>query len=351
VLGLEQGALPNPLASFAGRTRAIRLSYSEHPDYVPLLRGAYERWETLGEECGQRLLHLTGALYMGPETGELFSGALASAQTHGLAHTRFTAAELQREWPQFSLPENFVGLHEMQAGYVLSEAAVLAMIESAQRHGADLRGHEPVIDWTANAQGVTVRTPKGKYAAGKLIFTAGAWTPEMLSDLPLTVTRQVVGWTQPSDLSPFTADRFPVWAIDHEGAGFYYGFPHTPDGSGGPGLKAALHCPGAPTTAATAQREPLPADADEVRAVFARHLPTGDGPLIEQRTCLYTNTPDGHFIVDRHPAHERVTLACGFSGHGFKFASVMGEVLADLATAGKTDWPIDFLRLSRFAHS
>ena len=351
VLGLEQGALPNPMASFAGRTRAIRLSYSEHPDYVPLLRGAYARWETLGQECGQQLLHLTGALYMGPEIGELFSGALASAQTHGLAHTRFTAAELQREWPQFNLPENFVGLHETQAGYVLSEAAVLAMIESAQRHGADLRSHEPVLDWHANAQGVTVRTSKGEYAASHLIFTTGAWTPEVLCDLPITITRQVLGWTQPPDLRPFIADQFPVWVIDHDGPGFYYGFPHTPDGSGGPGLKAALHCPGALTTAAAAQREPLPADADEIRAVFARHLPAGDGPLIEQRTCLYTNTSDGHFIVDRHPVHDRVTLACGFSGHGFKFASVMGEVLADLATDGKTDWPIDFLRLSRFGHS
>ncbi|MBC8325255.1 MAG: N-methyl-L-tryptophan oxidase [Verrucomicrobia subdivision 3 bacterium] len=351
VLGLGAGALPNPIASFAGRTRAIRLSYSEHPDYVPLLRGAYRRWEKLGEECGQQFLHLTGALYMGPETGELFSGALASAQMHELPHTRFTGAELHREWPQFCLPENFVGLHESQAGYVLSEAAVLAMVKAAQRHGAKLCGHEPVLDWAAAAQGVTVRTAQGEYAAGHLIFTAGAWTPEVLRDLPLTVTRQVLGWTQPPDLVSFTADRFPVWAIDHAGPGFYYGFPHTPDGSGGPGLKAALHCPGAVTTAAAAQREPLPADAEEVRAVFARHLPAGDGPLIEQRTCLYTNTPDGHFIVDRYPAHERVTLACGFSGHGFKFASVMGTVLADLATIGKTDWPIGFLGLSRFAHS
>ena len=351
VLGLEAGALPNPLASFAGRTRAIRLSYSEHPDYVPLLRGAYDRWETLGEECGQKLLHLTGALYMGPEKGELFSGALASAQTHRLAHTRFTAAALHSQWPQFLLPDNFVGLHEEQAGYVLSEVAVGAMIEAAQRHGANLHGNEPVLDWTATAQGVTARTPMGEYAAGHLVFTAGAWTSEVLQNLPLTVTRQVLGWVQPPDLGQFTADRFPVWAIDHDGPGFYYGFPHTPDGSGGPGLKAALHCPGAPTTAAAAQRDPLPADADEIRAVFTRHLPSGDGPLIEQRTCLYTNTPDGHFIVDHHPAHERVTLACGFSGHGFKFASVMGEVLADLATAEKTDWPIGFLGLSRFAHS
>ncbi len=351
VLGLEAGALPNPLASFAGRTRAIRLSYSEHPDYVPLLRGAYERWETLGEECGQELLHLTGALYMGPENSKLFAGALSSAQMHHLPHTRFTAAELQTQWPQFRLPENFVGLHEAQAGYVLSEAAVQAMVETAQRHGAELRGHEPVLDWRATAQGVTVRTPKGEYAAGHLVFTAGAWTPEVLRDLPLTVTRQVVGWTQPPDLSPFTADQFPVWAIDYEGRGFYYGFPHTPDGSGGPGLKTGLHHPSTSTTAAAAQRDPMPADAKEIRAVFARHLPTGEGPLIEQHTCLYTNTPDGHFIVDRHPAHERVTLACGFSGHGFKFASVMGEVLADLAVDGKTDWPIGFLGLSRFDHS
>ena len=158
VLGLEQGSLPNILASFTGATRAIRLSYSEHPDYVPLLRGAYERWETLGDEAGRQLLQLTGALYLGPPEGEHVSGAQRSAEEHGLAHTMHSHVDLQKNWPQFSLPENFVALHEDRAGYLLSEQCVAAFIAAALRGGADLRGHQAVVDWSASESGVTVRT-------------------------------------------------------------------------------------------------------------------------------------------------------------------------------------------------
>jgi sarcosine oxidase len=351
VLGLEQGPLPNPLASFTGATRAIRLSYAEHADYVPLLRGACERWETLGEECGRRLLQLTGALYLGPPEGELVSGARRSAEEHDLAHTLHDHADLQKNWPQFQLPENFVGLHEGRAGYLLSEQAVAAYIEGALRHGADLRGHQIVTGWSASESGVTVQTAGGEFHAGHLVFTAGAWTGKLLFELGvrLKVTRQVLGWVWPSAPDDFTADKFPVWVVDgNEGAGVHYGFPITPDGSGGVGLKLALHWPSTETNPDTVEREALPGDEGEIRDGLRRFIPTGDGPLLSLRVCLYTNSPDGHFIVDRHPEHSRVSLACGFSGHGFKFASIMGEVLADLASAGKTDWPIGFLGLSRF---
>lgn len=352
VLGLEQGSLPNPLASFAGATRAIRLSYTEHPDYVPLLRGAYDRWETLGDECGCRLLHLTGALYLGPPEGDLVAGAKHSAEAHGLAHTLHLHSDLQDHWPQFQLPENFVALHENRAGYVLSEQAVAAFVEGALRRGADLRGHQAVVDWSASESGVSVRTETDTFSAGHLVFTSGAWTGKTLGDLgvKLKVTRQVLGWVWPSAPENFTADKFPVWVLDgNEGDGVYYGFPMTPDGSGGVGLKLALHWPSTETDPDTVERGALPGDEDEVRDGLRRFIPTGDGPLLSQRICLYTNSPDGHFIVDRHPVHANVSLACGFSGHGFKFSSVMGDVLADLATEGKTDWPIGFLGLSRFA--
>jgi len=353
VLGLEQGSLPNSHASFAGATRAIRLSYAEHPDYVPLLRGAYERWENLGTECGRELLQLTGALYMGPPEGELVSGARRSAEEYGLAHSVHDHSDLSKNWPQFQLPENFVGLHETRAGYLLSEQAVAAYIEGALRGGADLRGHQAVIGWSADESGVTVKTENAEFHAGHLVITAGAWTGQVLSDLavPLTVTRQVLGWVWPDTPDDFTADKFPVWVVDgNAGAGVHYGFPITPDGSGGVGLKLALHWPSTETNADTVERGAVAGDEAEIRDGLRRFIPTGDGPLLSQRVCLYTNSFDGHFIVDRHPEHSRVSLACGFSGHGFKFASVMGEVLADLASAGKTDWPIGFLGLSRFAH-
>ena len=351
VLGLEQGSLPNPNASFAGATRAIRLSYAEYPDYVPLLRGAYERWENLGTECGRQLLQLTGALYMGPPEGELVSGARRSAEEYDLAHTLHDHANLQKNWPQFQLPENFVGLHETRAGYLLSEQAVAAYIEGALRSGADLRGHQAVIGWSADESGVTVKTENAEFHAGHLVITAGAWTGQVFSNLgvPLKITRQVLSWVWPSTPDDFTADKFPVWVIDgNDGAGVHYGFPLTPDGSGGVGLKLALHWPSTETNADTVERGAMAGDETEIRDGLRRFIPTGVGPLLSQRVCLYTNSPDGHFIVDRHPEHSRVSLACGFSGHGFKFASVMGEVLADLASAGKTDWPIGFLGLSRF---
>ena len=351
VLGLEQGSLPNPHASFAGATRAIRLSYAEHPDYVPILRGAYDRWEILGAECGRQLLQLTGALYLGPPEGELVSGAKQSAEEHNLAHTLHDRTDLKKNWSQFQLPENFVGLHEDKAGYLLSEQAVAAYIEGALRGGADLRGHQTVTSWSADQSGVAVQTENEKFHAGQLVIAAGAWTGKLLTELGvrLKVTRQVLGWVWPSAPNDFTANKFPVWVIDgNQGAGVHYGFPITPDGSGGVGLKLALHWPATEVDPDTVERDALPGDEDQIRDALRRFIPSGDGPLLSQSVCLYTNSPDGHFIVDHHPEHSRVSIACGFSGHGFKFASIMGEVLADLATEGKTDWPIGFLGLSRF---
>jgi sarcosine oxidase len=196
-----------------------------------------------------------------------------------------------------------------------------------------------------------VRTERGEYHAGRVVFTTGAWSGKLLQQLgvELTVTRAVPCWTWPREPELYTEDRFPVWMADADKGAVYYGFPLTPDGSGGLGLKAALHFPSRETDPDTVVREPVPGEEEEVREGLRRFVPGGDGLLLSQRVCLYHNTPDGHFIVDRHPECDRVIMACGFCGHGFKFASVMGAVLADLAIEGKTDWPIGFLGLSRFA--
>ena len=353
VLGLEQGPVPNPEASFAGLTRAIRLSYAEHPDYVPLLRGAYKGWEVLEQECGEELLRLTGALYMGLPDGELMSGSSRSAKEHGLPHTLHTHAELQKNWPQFRLPESFQGLYEDRAGYLLSERAVQAYVNGARQYGADLRGGQLATDWTVSDTGVRVRVGPDEYVAQHLVITAGAWAGKLLEGLnvPLRITRQVIGWVTPAQPDQFTADRFPVWVIDgNNWEGVYYGFPVTPDGSGGEGLKLALHWPGREVDPDTVERGMVLGDDRDIQDALSRFIPQATGPVVSQKVCLYANTADGHFIVDQHPESSRVSLACGFSGHGFKFASVMGEVLADLATKGKTDWPIGFLGLSRFLY-
>ncbi len=353
VLGLEQGSLPSPLAAFAGATRVIRLSYTEHPGYVPLLRGAYKLWDELGEATGREFLKRTGAVYLGPPEGYLVGGAKQSAEEHGLKHTIYSADELRERWPQFQLPDGFVGMHEEEGGYVYSEQSVAAYADLALREGAELLGHEPVTDWRTEDGGVVVRTERGEYHAGHVVFTTGAWSGKLLQQLgvELTVTRSVPCWTWPREPELFTEDRFPVWMADADKGAVYYGFPLTPDGSGGVGLKAALHFPSRETDPDTVVREPEPGEEEEVRGGLRRFVPGGDGLLLSQRVCLYHNTPDGHFIVDRHPECDRAIMACGFSGHGFKFASVMGAVLADLATEGKTDWPIGFLGLSRFSES
>ncbi|MDB5293760.1 MAG: N-methyl-L-tryptophan oxidase, partial [Phycisphaerales bacterium] len=331
-----------------GFSRMIRMAYYEHPDYVPLLRRAYERWDELEQASGQKLLHLTGGLYMGPPAGEVVSGSLASARRHGLPHELLDRTQLVERFPQFQLPDDWQAIHEPRAGFLLPEKVIAAYADLALRAGAEIHGREPVMEWHADAQSVTVHTSRATYSASHLLFTGGAWTTSLLHDLgiKLQVTRQVMGWVWPREPGRFSLGHFPVWAIETPTGGLHYGFPLHPEN---PGLKIAHHSPGQLADPDHVVREVLPGDEETFRPALRQFLPAADGPLLSLRTCLYTNSPDQHFIIDRHPRHERVTIACGFSGHGFKFASVVGEILADLSTSGKTKLPIGFLGLRRFA--
>jgi sarcosine oxidase len=347
VLGLEQFDIPHALGSSHGQSRMIRLAYYEHPDYVPLLKRAYELWHELEAISGQKLLYLTGGLYIGPQSGELVAGSLECARRHALAHELLDRQELARRFPQFQVPGDYVALYEAQAGFLLPERVISAYAEAALRAGAQLHGREPVLDWSASARGATVRTTRGEYRADKLVFCGGAWSGRLLKDLGanLTVTRQVLGWVWPTQPDLFTLGRLPVWAIDRLDGTIYYGFPMMNDV---PGFKLAHHGPLAATDPDRVARDPLPGDEETFRPVLRSMIPAADGPLLSMKVCLYTNSPDQHFIIDRHPLHDRVTIACGFSGHGFKFASVVGEILADYATSGKIALPAQFLRIDRF---
>jgi sarcosine oxidase len=347
VLGLEQFDIPNTRGSSHGFSRMIRMAYYEHPDYVPLLRRAYELWRELERASGQSLLHVTGGIYLGPPEGGLISGSLRSAREHGLEHELLDRAALARRYPQFHVPDDWVGLHETMAGWLPPERVVAAFTNEAMKAGSELHGHEPVRGWSSDGSGVTVGTDRGEYRADRVIFCGGPWTGRLLSDLGvrLTVTRQVMAWVWPRDPAGFQPGRLPVWAIDNPDGTIHYGFPMQPDN---PGFKLAHHGPADATDPDEVIRTPLPGDERTVRPALARFLPDADGPLLALRICLYTNSPDHHFIIDRHPTHDRITIACGFSGHGFKFASVVGEVLADLASKGSTDLPARFLGLARF---
>lgn len=354
VLGLERSDIPNALGSSHGFSRMIRLCYYEHPDYVPLLVRAYELWRELETLSGRSLLHITGGLYMGPEGCESVAGALRTAREHSLPYELLSRVQLQARYPVFRVPSDHVALYEPSAGFLIPEAVIAAQAELALRAGAVLCAHEEVLEWRADAGGVRVTTlgvrGRREFHADRIVFTAGSWTERLLAELGvvLRVTRQVMAWVWPKRPELFELGELPVWAIDNPTGGLHYGFPIDPD-SPVSGFKLALHRRNAEVDPDTVARGPLPGDEETVREVLRERIPDADGDLLALRVCLYTNSPDSHFVIDRLPGHDgRAVVACGFSGHGFKFASVMGEVLADLALDGTTRHPVGFLGLNRF---
>jgi sarcosine oxidase len=356
VLGLERFDLPHGFGSSGGQSRMVRMAYFEHPDYVPLLRRAYEGWDELGEAIGTTLFHRTGLLYLGRAEQMLLEGTRRAAREHDIELESLDDDELGERFPQVRKPEAMEALFEPDAGLVLCERAIESAAELARRAGAELRCRERVTEWGVVGDGVEVTSERGRYAAGHVVFTAGAWTETLVQELgvELRVTRQPLGWVAPKTPKAFEIGRFPCWAIQDDADGFegiYYGFPSLPAArfAGERGFKLAHHSIGRRTTAETVDREPTRADEADFRPALTRYFPDADGPTVAVKICLYTVTPDEHFILDRHPGHPQVTVACGFSGHGFKLAPAMGEALADLATEGRSDLPIGFLSLDRFS--
>ncbi len=347
VLGIEQFALVHSMGSSHGHTRMIRMAYYEHPDYVPLLRRAYDLWDELEAQASEKVLYRTGGIYMGPPTGEVVAGTTAAARLHGLSHEILSHTDLAKRFPQFTLPEHFTGVWEPQAGFLLCEKSIGLLTRLALESGATLHAHETVQHINFQKSAVTVTTDRATYQSDKVIFTGGPWSSKLLADLniPLVVTRQALGWLWPRNPAEFGMGTFPVWGIEQPDASLAYGFPMQSDL---PGLKIARHGRGTTTDPDTVSRTPTDQDHAQVLNIAQQYLPTGTGPSLATRICLYTNSPDGHFIIDHHPASDRAVIACGFSGHGFKFATVIGEILADLTTTGTTPLPASFLGLQRF---
>lgn len=353
VLGLEQHGPAHDRGSSHGRTRVIRQAYFEHPSYVPLLQRAYALWQEAEQASDRPLLTLCGGLMMGPEDSAVVRGSLQSARQHGLPHELLDAAEVRRRYPPLRLPDGQVALFESRAGVVHTERAVQTHLDLAAQCGADLHFHEPGLAWTADGTGVRVRTASREYVAERLVLTPGPWAPRVLAelDIPLQVERQVLYWFQPgTGIEPFLPDRFPIYIWDQPGRRQPYGFPAL-DGTSG-GVKVALFR--APEVSActpeTVDRTVHPADEAAIRPSIRSLIPDLDGPLLHAVTCLYTNTPDQHFLIGLHPGHApRVALAAGFSGHGFKFCSVVGEILADLAQTGRTGHDLSLFALDRFS--
>jgi sarcosine oxidase len=348
VLGLERFDIPHAMGSSHGVSRIIRLPYYEDPAYVPLLRRAFELWSEAEAATGEELLVTTGSIDAGPEDDALFQGALASARQHDLPHEVLTGAQVNARFPGYRLPASLRAVFQPQGGLVASERAIVAHVRAAQAHGADIRARERVLGWQPERDGVTVTTAKGSYRAARLVLTAGAWAGEMAPSLARLAVpeRQVLAWLQPHRPEWFGPDRFPVFNLQVE-EGRYYGLPVYEV----PGFKfGRYHHQGETGAPDTLLREPDAADEALLRQFGERYFPDGSGATMALRACMFTNTPDEHFILDQHPEHRQVVLASPCSGHGYKFCSVIGEILADLATGdGTTPHDIGFLRLDRHA--
>jgi sarcosine oxidase len=351
VLGLERYTPAHDRGSSHGQSRIIRQAYFEDPSYVPLLLRAYELWEQLERETGGDLMTLTGGLMIGPPESRTFTGSKATADEYGLPYEVFDAAELKRRYPVFEPTEDTVALFEAKAGFVRPEAAVKAHLDRATAMGADLRFGEEILTWEPTASGVRVETASDVYEAERLVVTAGAWAPKLLADLglPLEVTRQILFWFDPvGGVEPFLPNRLPVFIWQPEDGNAFYSIP-AHDGPGG-GVKVAFfRADGKLADPDTIDRVVHDEEIDFIRSYVARYVPTLDGELLYAKTCMYTNTPDEHFVISAHPEHPQVAIAAGFSGHGFKFCGVVGEILADLVTEGETDHPIDLFSPTRLA--
>lgn len=347
VLGLERFDIPHSMGSSHGVTRIIRLAYYEHPSYVPLLRRSYELWRELETKVGEDLLHITGSLDAGPAGSQCFEGSRASCIEHGLPHEVLTGAEVNARFHGYRLPDEHFAVFQPDGGYLLSERCIVAHVNAAQAHGAEVHAREQVTGWESRADGIRVTTDHGIYDADRLIISAGAWVGGLVPGLQAVTSpeRQVLAWLQPSRPELFEQARFPVFNLFVD-EGHFYGFPVVSV----PGFKFGLyHHLNEQVDPDTMNRESDARDESVLRAFAERYFPDGAGPTMALRTCMFTNAPDEHFILDVHPDDARVIVASPCSGHGFKFSSVIGEITADLAETGETRHDISLFRLSRFS--
>jgi sarcosine oxidase len=338
VLGLDPRPGAHAEGASHGGSRIVRQVYFEGASYVPLLRRAYELWADVRTPAGERVLRTTGAIYLGAPGTRVLAGSLDAARTWDLDHEVLEPGEVAARFPALRPPEGTQGIYEPIGGYVGPEAAVSAQLRTAASAGAELRHDEAVASWSADGDGVRVRTTRGEVSAGALVLAPGRWTPPLLGDLslPLVTERRVQQWYAPKDPAAFAPGRLPVWIWDLADGTSLYGVPSLD----GLTVKAAVHF--------CADRPPDAWTPDDVADTLSRLMPTLGRDHRRSAECWYTLTPDENFVIGPHPASDRVLVACGFSGHGFKFTPVVGEVLADLVVDGSTRFDLSLFDPRRF---
>lgn len=335
VLGLEQFPFVHQRGSSHGHTRIIRTAYYEHPDYIPLVRRAYANWHELEQRIGRQLLTRCDCLSIGPADGELIRGVSRAAQS---LPAGAVSTLCSKDLSPFVVPDHYVGRLEHEAGYLLVEECVQAHLDAAREHNADLHCDEPATGWSVRGDSVEVCTKKGQFNAAKLVITAGAWATRLLDDLgvPLSVMRQTLLWFKPKSPETFRRDRFPIFLVQTP-QGEYYGLPMIDSR----GVKLARHY-GAPELTSPDDVDWVVHEHDvkPVQGFIDEFLPKQFTRYENGQVCMYTLSPDRHFVIDQHPHFKQVCVAAGFSGHGFKFASVVGELLSEMAIDGKAALPM-----------
>ena len=344
-LGIDRYSPPHALGSSHGETRIIREAYFEDPRYVPMVQRAYELWDELARASGQPLMVRTGGLMIGPESGVLVAGARASGEAHVLPYERLTAGEVRRRFPVLEPSDEMVAIWEPRAGMLFPEACVAAHLSLAEQAGAELHRDEPVGRWRAEGGEFVVETSSGTYRAKHLVLAANAWLDRLLPGFPISITRQPLFWFEPRGRAEaFEFGRLPIYIWEPEPERFFYGFPAF-QGQ----VKVAPHLGGVPSDPDRIDREIHPEEVAAIRARLERWMPDAAGRFVRGVVCMYANTPDSHFIIDRLPEHEGALVISACSGHGFKFSCAIGEAAAELLLEGRSRLDLELFRLRRIA--
>lgn len=344
VLGIDALAPPHTLGSSHGETRVIREAYFEHPAYVPLVQRAYELWAELESLSGDALYLRTGGLMIGARDSTVARGAILSAREHNLPHEVLTAEEIHSRHPALCPSPDMIGVLEPRAGILYPEKCISAHLDQAGIAGASVLLNCKMERWHPRAGKFLVETSAGSFTAKSLVVAAGPWIKTIVPELDahLQVERQVLAWFQSLAPHLFSPANLPIHLWEYEPGKMFYGFPDLGDG-----VKVALHHQGRPADPESVDRTVGEDDILQLSELLERFLPQANGRFMRGTVCLYTNTADGHFIIDRHPEHKNLILASPCSGHGFKFASAVGEELARLALNPGTPPAIPLFQLSR----
>jgi sarcosine oxidase len=349
VIGVEQFSIPNTRGSSHGATRILRLGLHEGPTYVPLVLRAVELWRELEEKIGEPIFHKCGGLDVAVPDSPIFKGSKAACEKFGVPHEILDAKEVHRRFPALQPTNDMLAVFQPGSGFVLPELAVTTHVNLALDVGAEIHGHERLLGWKSNGGAYVIRTNRAAYEARQIVFSAGAWIGKLLAEqgIPILPERTVLGWFSPkANLHLFQPHRLPIWIVDAPDIGHFYGFPIF----GIPGFKLGRlrEIPSPAVDPDLPRREPDAEDEADLRSFVKEIFPDADGPVLSMETCFFENSPDRAPIIDKVPGESGAWICGGFSGHGFKFCSAVGELMTDLITTGVSRFDLSPFRLSRF---